>query len=258
MGRESTSYEIEAIRKAVKVLKSFALGGPELSLKQISDLTGIPKSTVHRIIQTLMLDGLVQHNTESDRFCLTGQLVAIALKGIGRRELVDVCAPVMRELAETTGETVSLNVVAGLERVCIYRVEGSHPITRTIALGEQGPLYCGAAGKVLLAGLADGEIQRVIDRGLKPQGKNTITDPDRLWEEVRKIREQGFAISVEERFPNSASVGAPIRDFSGQTIAALTVALPADRLTKEVIERLIKLVQAGAMTVSGRLGYAGS
>ncbi|MGB9885691.1 MAG: IclR family transcriptional regulator [Moorellales bacterium] len=251
---EST-YEITAIRKAVKVLKAFARGGAELSLKQIADLSGLPKSTVHRIVQTLMLDGLVQHNPRSDRFCLTGELVAIALKGLGRRDMVDAAAPLMRELAEVTGETVSLNVAAGLERVCIYRVEGSRPITRTVALGEQGPLYCGAAGKILLAGLSDAEVQKVIDRGLEPQCKNTITDPERLWEEVRRIRERGYATSVEERFANSASVGAPVRDCSGQTIAALTVAMPADRFTKEVVEDLIGRVKAQAAAISYRLGW---
>ncbi|MDR3161475.1 MAG: hypothetical protein LBU28_07670 [Spirochaetaceae bacterium] len=137
----------------------------------------------------------------------------------------------MKELAQNTHETVSLQVISGFERVCICRFEGDYPITRHIKVGDKGPLMRGAAGKIIAAGLKDSELEPIIRRYIQ-EGKIRAADTPAIRKELKRTREQGFAISTGERIPGSASIGVPIKDVLGNTQASLSISTVLDRLTE--------------------------
>ena len=162
----------------------------------------------------------------------------------------------MRDIRNEVNETVILSVRSGDFRVHIDFVEGLHPMRRMADLGVRAPLYAGAASKVLLAGMEDDEIEAYLDRtDLTAFQKSTITDRNVLWREVRLIRKRGFAESKGELFPGGGALAAPIKDFSGKTVAVMDILTPEHRYTAAHRERCIAMLLDGARRASERLGY---
>jgi len=182
----------------------------------------------------------------------------VRLADLRRRQsnVHDVAIPVMREIRNEVNETVILSVRSGDFRVHIDFVEGLHPMRRMADLGVRAPLYAGAASKVLLAGMDDGEIEAYLGRTKLTAFQNTtITDKNVLWREIRLIRKRGFAESKGELFPGGGALAAPLKDFSGKTVAVMDILTPEHRYTAEHRERCITLLLDGARRASQRLGY---
>ncbi len=218
------------LHKAFEILGAISLSKAS-TIDSISTETGIARSTVHRILQALQADGIVQRHTKQG-YLLTPKLLSIGLRGMAEREMLDVAIPVMRVLSENTKETVSLNVLSGYERVCIYCIEGSQPITRNIPIGSNGPLFRGSAGKVIASGLSGAERLRVLDYYVR---KNVFHQENvqGLLQDVERVGQQGYAISRGERIPGSASVAVPLKDVMGNVVASLSVSTLESRLTPE-------------------------
>lgn len=218
------------LHKAFEILGTIS-SSKASTIDSISAETGIARSTVHRILQALQADGIVQRHTKQG-YILTPKLLSISLRGMAEREMLDVAIPVMRVLSESTKETVSLNVLSGYERVCVYRIEGSQPITRNIPIGSNGPLFRGSAGKVIASGLSGAERLRVLDYYVH-KGVFHQENVQRLLEEAERVGQQGYAISRGERIPGSASVAVPLKDVMGNVVASLSVSTLENRLTPE-------------------------
>jgi DNA-binding IclR family transcriptional regulator len=162
----------------------------------------------------------------------------------------------MCSLRDASGETVNLYILRNRKRVCIEQVEGSHLIKRYAAIGDELPLHCGASGKLLLAFQPESEIDRVIEEtGLKPWTEKSITDPVLLKKNLENIRNQGYAFTKGERETGAASIAAPIRNHTGNVVAAVTISGPDSRFTPENVERYITLVTEAARKISKNLGY---
>ena len=182
----------------------------------------------------------------------------LRLADIRRRQgnVHDVAMPVMREIRDTVNETVILSVRAGDSRVHIHFNEGCTILRGWADPGVPAPLYAGAASKVLLAGMEDDEIETYLARtDLTAFQNTTITDPAVLWREVRAIRKRGLAESKGELFPGGGALAAPIKDFSGSTVAVMDILTPEHRYTAEHRNRCIEILLDGARRASRRLGY---
>jgi IclR family KDG regulon transcriptional repressor len=212
------------------------------TISNISARTNIPNSTVHRILQALAKEGVVVLKPKKG-YVMTPKLVSIGLQGIEQRELLDVAIPIMRSISEKTMETVSLNVISGYERICIYRVEGDHPITRNIRIGDRAPLFIGSAGKVIASGLNQVETDEFIKKYVE-DGSIKEDQVESILNEIHKVKEQGFAISVSERIQNSASIAVPITDITGYILASLSVSTIADRISENKHKYLELLLEA--------------
>ncbi len=228
------------IHKAFVILESFSSKKENMTIKDISDMTSIPRSTVHRILQSLAEEGVVTMVPQRG-YCMTPKLISLGLKGIAQKDLLDVAVPIMRDISEKTQETVSLNVICGHERVCIYRVEGNHPITRNIKIGDKGPLFKGSAGQIIAAGLNQSQMREMLNKYIQ-MDRIKEDEVDDILQKLEDVREQGYALSVGERIENSASIGVPIKDITGYTQAALSVSTLADRLNEGNKQRFLKLL----------------
>ncbi len=157
-----------------------------MSLVEIVQTVGLPKTTVFRILSSLVARGFCEWDATGEKYSLGFELVRLA--DIRRRQsnVHDVAIPVMREIRNAVNETVILSVRSGDSRVHIDFAEGLQPMRRMADLGVRAPLYAGAASKVLLAGMADDEIEAYLDRtDLTAFQKSTITDRNMLWREGR-------------------------------------------------------------------------
>jgi IclR family KDG regulon transcriptional repressor len=253
---DAQPYSIEVLRRAFDVLSVFSHARPQASLGEIVQQVKLPKTTVFRVLSNLVDRGFCELDGSTGKYSLGFELVRLA--DIRRRQsnVHDVAMPVMREIRNAVNETVILSVRSGDSRVHIDFVEGLHAMRRMADLGVAAPLYAGAASKVLLAGMADDEIDGYLKRTkLAAFQKTTITDPAVLWREIRLIRKRGFAESKGELFPGGGALAAPIRDFAGQTVGVMDILTPEHRYTAAHRERCISLLLDGARRASEALGF---
>jgi DNA-binding IclR family transcriptional regulator len=249
-------YTIEVLRRAIEILSVFSHARPAMSLAEIVQAVRLPKTTVFRVLSSLVERGFCEWDAASGKYSLGFEFVRLA--DIRRRQsnVHDVAIPVMREIRNAVNETVILSVRSGDFRVHIDFVEGLHPMRRMADLGVRAPLYAGAASKVLLAGLEDEEIEAYLGRtDLTAFQESTITDRAVLWREIRTIRRRGFAESKGELFTGGGALAAPIKDFSGRTVGVMDILTPEHRYTAEHRERCIGLLLEGAAHASQRLGF---
>ena len=249
-------YSIEVLGRAIDILCVFSHARPSMSLTEIVQEVGLPKTTVFRVLSSLAERGFCRWDAQAGKYSLGFELLRLA--DIRRRQsnVHDVALPVMREIRNEVNETVILSVRSGDSRVHIDFVEGLHPMRRMADLGVHAPLYAGAASKVLLAGMEDGQIEAYLKRTkLTAFQESTITDPAILWREIRLVRKRGFAESKGELFPGGGALAAPIKDYSGGTVAVMDILTPAHRYTAAHRDRCIGLLLNGAQRASERLGY---
>lgn len=235
------------IHKAFVILEALAMQKVN-SITDISSVTNIPRSTVHRILQALAKEEVVTIVPDKG-YVLTPKLISIGLNGIAQKDLLDIAVPFMRNIAEKTRETVSLNVISGHERVCIYRVEGEHPITRNIRIGDRGPLFIGSAGKIIASGLSDRELEAMIRKYIA-MGEITEHDVPNVLQQIQEVRAQKFAVSLGERVENSASIAVPVKDIAGFTLASLSISAFADRFDEENQKKYLELLTDAANQIS--------
>lgn len=254
--KAANSYSIDVLTRAINVLSVFGHAHPQLGLSEIVKAVRLPKTTVFRLLSSLVERDFCELEPQSGKYSLGFELVRLA--DIRRRQtnVHAVAIPVMRDIRNEVNETVILSVRSGDFRVHIDFVEGLHPMRRMADLGVRAPLYAGAASKVLLAGMEDEDIDAYLARTeLAALQKTTITDKNVLWREIRAIRKRGYAESKGEIFPGGGALAAPLKDFSGKTIAVMDILTPEHRYTQQHRDRCIALLLDGARRGSERLGY---
>ncbi len=240
------------IHKAFTVLESIS-ATDTATIDSISEGTGIPRSTVHRILQALQAEGVVRRHAKQG-YALTPKLLSLGLSGIAERSVLDAAIPVMRELNERTQETISLNVLNGYERVCIYRIEGTQPITRSVRIGANVPLFVGSTGKVIAAGLTSRERERILTRYVD-QGIFKQEELPDLLQAVEEARELGYAVSIGERVKGGASLAVPLKDVMGNVMASLSISTLESRLTPENKNLYLESLLYGAQQIQQQCIY---
>lgn len=257
MDKKSSDYSIKSIKRTVQVINSFTANAHELGVTELSKMLNLHKSTVHRILITLSKEGLVVKNPVNQKYRLGIIFFKWGCIVQNQIEIRSYALPIMKDLAKSTEESVALNIISNNKRIIIEKIESPNEIQRVLKLGENLPLYFGSAGKVLLASLSDEEFEKCLkEERLISFTPHTITNKSKLMKNLHEIREKGYAIAIEERIPGGASIGAPIFDYTGKVIAALSISGPVLRFSEEKIPILISLVQDAAMKISVLLGYS--
>ncbi len=226
-----------------------------MDINEISRELGFPKSTVYRLIKTLIKYDLMEQDKASRGFRLGIRLFQMGNIVKYQRRVGDIARPFMEELRNATRETVMLGVIEGHKALVLREVEGMYPIRMTFDEGRTMPLHAGASSKILLALLPSEEQDQIIQEGLSRYTENTITDPIQLKKELALIRERGYAISDQELDSAARAIAAPIRDHSGKAIAGLSLAGSVDRFHEENVKKYIPLVKECADRISRVLGF---
>lgn len=244
---------LRTVNRALDVLLRFDEEHPEWSVAELSQALGLHRSIVYRVLRTFEQRGVVTKSQPGGRYRLGLKLVELANVVLANMDLRQVVHPVMESLVRETGESAFLTVVSEDESVCIHRIESSQRVRVTLTIGGRYPLYAGASDKLLLAYLPPEEIDKVIARGLKQLTPDTITSPDRLREDLAKIRRQGWAFSVGELTPGVAAIAVPLRDSNGNVVAALSIGGLASRFGENRLQTLIEITCQAAEEVSHQL-----
>ena len=240
----------QSVRRAIALLKVFSDERPEWGVSDLARAARLNKTTAYRLLTALEAEGMVARSPMSDAWRLGGEAIAMGALALRSTDLLTAARPEMEALVRQTGETASLEVLAGEEVVILDGVEGPSLVGASSEVGTRWPAHATSTGKVLLAEGGPRDRRRRLAQ-LTPR---TITDPARLERELARIRERGWATAVGELELGYVAVGAPVRDHAGIAVAAISVGGPAARLTQDRIPELARLVSRTAQRVSRRLG----
>lgn len=207
----------------------------------------LPVSTVHRLLTTMESLEFVRFDSERRRYSLGLRMFELSNQVSSVRDLSEVALPVMRKITEITGEPTLMSVLAGREMVYVQRVEGLRPIQIRGSVGRRGPLHCTSLGKALLAFLTNKEREEIVGQlRLESYTPNTIADLDVLRKELDRTRDRGYAIVDEEHEEGVCAVGVPVMSACGWPVAAICVAAPAFRTTREELEQFVPMLRDAA------------
>ncbi len=246
---------VSSLATALYILDHFSIREPELSLRELSKKTGLYKSRIHRLCGTLVeLRFLTRMPSSSYR--LGPKLMALGKIYEKSNSLITVSRPIMKELAQIIGETVSIFYLDIDACLCLAREYGSSRLVFDIQEGgEHIDLHASAAGRIFLA-YGPGELaERLLARSdLKQFTPATITDRDVLAQRLTNIKKRGYEINRGERESEVAAIAAPIWDHEHTLVAALGIAGPVQRFSKDNEAALIKHLLDASRKISGMLG----
>jgi DNA-binding IclR family transcriptional regulator len=247
---------VHAGAKVLDVLDAFDAPGPGLTLTELTQKLGLPKSTVLRLLRTLENRGYLERQADSGRYQLGFKLFGLGSRVAARFDVVDVAGPVMARLREACGDTVNLGVLDGLEVVFVAVLESLHPLRKTARVGDREPAYCTASGRAMLAHLPPAEARTLLESGrLVPLTPRTNCDLGSLLDLLVQVRRRGVAMDDEETVPGARCVGAAVLDHRGAVCAGISVSGPVFRLDDDRLPEVARFVQAAGQEVSRRLGY---
>lgn len=254
---KESDRQIDTVAKALCILECFTAVEPELSLKQLSEKTGLYKSRIIRLCGTLAAHGYVIRTT-AGTYKLGPKLMILGKVYERANPLTAVARPIMKDLSALTGESTKLFVIEGTKRLCLVREKGPSPLQYAIHEGETQALYAGAGGKLLLAFASEAFQKEIIRQSLEKFTDATITGADALKKELATIRRQGYAFSKGELVSEVAGLAAPVYDCDGMVCAALNIAGPKQRFADDRRKLMLTQLLDAAHQLSLLLGNRGS
>lgn len=228
---EEGKSTVRAVDRALDILLCFT-SKTDWAMTEIAEHVGLHKSTVHRMLATLEEKGFIERDRSTDRYHLGLKVWELSANLSRADDQATIWLPEMVRLRDQLGETVSIYVRDGSERIRMQAVQSNQPVRRVAPVGVRLPLYAGASSKVLIA-YADPIVQDSILTA--PSWPSSI-DMKLYKQQLQEIIAHGYAMSFEEREEGAAALSSPIFDRSGALAAALSVSGPASRLTMETMQ----------------------
>lgn len=257
MAKTEPRYPIKTLTTSISILEVLVQRNSAASLSEISDQLGSYPSAVHRILDTLKYWGYVEQDPNTHKYQLGVKLIELGLAKLRRMNWLKETEPYLKELVEQCKETVHLGVLVEGEVLYLKKHESSHHAVRmTSQVGKKGLAHSTALGKVLLAYLKEDKRKEILkNKELRSLTDHTITDKVKLEEELHKVRKRGFSVDRGENEEYVHCIGAPIRNYQGEVIAAISISGPAYRLEDKIEKGLDKTIINTTKEISRKLGY---
>lgn len=243
------------IHRTVALLRCLATAaGGGLRLKDIADAVGLPRPTTHRILASLMAEGMVERDAGGKVYRLGLDLFVLAARAGNPMNLRELCRPALLRLTGSLGETIFLLVRSGFDAVCIDRTAGPLPIRSfTGDIGGSVMLGIGQGSMAILAHLTPGEQDEVIRYNLPRMRDFAGLDEAFLRAEIARVRTRGFCDGAQGLIPGMAGLGVPIVTPDGRAVAALSVGSTTDRMTPERNAVIAGLLMNEARQIGAKL-----
>ena len=250
---------LSSVSNAARLLKEFGRGEREMGVTELSRRLNIGKSTAHRLLNTLTEERLLEQDPESGLYRLGLIMHELGANVQASLDIHTAASPVMDQLRNITQETIQIAVLDGREVVYVERRESPQTIRLFGRVGHRNDAHCTSTGKILLAYLPTADLDTTLHGWkLKKQTPYTVSDQATLRQQLDQVRRQGYAENVNESEIGLASIAAPIRDFRGNVVAALSVDGPIQRIDGASLRRYNRHVVEAAAAISRRLGWRDS
>ncbi len=251
----SKSSRLSSVAAAVRVLKCFSEVEPEIGISSLAKRLSLAKSTVHRLAVTLTSEGLLEQSPETGRYRLGINLFVMGALVRRRLDVSNMAQPFLNVLREKTGETIHLAVMNETNILYLYNLESSQAIRMKSYIGTIKPAFCTCEGRAIVAFGGTELMSKVLNSPLAARTPETQTDPAKLMKMFAEIRAHGYAVDDEESEQGMRGIGAPLRDITGQVVAAIGIGGPSQRLTLKKLRGLAPVLLSTAEAISTQLGY---
>jgi IclR family transcriptional regulator, KDG regulon repressor len=249
---------VQSLSRSLSMLESIADKADGIALAAICRQSGLHRSTAHHLLKTLALHGYVAQDEQTRDYRLGPKVYQLASAKWSESQIAQLALPYLQDLVRRTGETVNLAMRKDSEAVLLETVDGEGTLRVVDRVGAARPIYASAVGKILLAWTPEDEREVLIEAlHLKPIGPRTITDRGKLRKELTRIRELGYALDDEEMERGVRCVAAPVFVLPGRAAAAIGIAGPAARMTRETLFRFSKPLIRAVRQLSERLSRPG-
>jgi IclR family KDG regulon transcriptional repressor len=229
--------EVRALSRGLLILEILASHSQGLSLSTIARKSGLAKSSTHRLLQTLLINGYVRRDARhSDHYLPSFKLLTLSSQLIQDTDLAVIARPHLETLAQMTGETVHLVLLDHDQAVYVAKVESPNPIRMYSQIGNRAPLHCTGVGKAILAFLPKERQNLVLKGDLPRYTDTTLTDPGELRAHLDHTRRQGYAIDNGEHEENVRCIAVPLLSSAGQVVGAVSVAAVSYRVDLSTLE----------------------
>ncbi len=247
----TSSPGTQSIDRAAQLLVHVVENSEPTSVGSLAETTGLPKSTTSRLVAALERTALVQRDSARGAIRPGPAVLRFAQRGVDDADLIELAHPVLRALADESGETINLAVPAQTGVNHLAQVDSRHMIGAASWVGRAAPFHAAANGKVFLA-FGTAELPRIPLTRFTP---HTITDREHLEGALDTIRAVGYATAIDEIEVGLSAVAAPVRGAAGACVAALSISGPSFRLGAARLDQLGALLIEQAAVLSTRLGY---
>ncbi|MFT6693794.1 MAG: IclR family KDG regulon transcriptional repressor [Neolewinella sp.] len=246
---------LSSLTNAIHLMKIFNEQEYELGISAMAKRLGLAKSTVYRMASTLAQEGLLEKNPANDKYRL-----GIALFGFGtlvrrRMDVSNEARSILMDLRSKVNETVLLSIPEQYDIMCVNHFESTQAVHIRTDIGVRKPMASTAEGIVYLAFREEAAIDDVLSLGLAQRTPATVTDPDKIRKKIREAAKRGFAVDHQESDVGMCCISAPLFNAEGTVVACITIAGPAQRMSKTVVTGLVPDIMTAAAAISRRLGY---
>jgi IclR family transcriptional regulator, KDG regulon repressor len=245
--KTKNDYNINSLIRSVNILEILANNG-ETSIQELSRLSGLGKSSVHRILGTFKTMGYVNQNGETGRYYATIKLFEIGNKVANRIPYRKIARPYLEELFEKCHETINIGMVEQNEIIFLDKIVTREPLRIELEVGRRVPAYCSALGKAIIAFSENSFDIGCFD--FNKITKNTIDNPESFKREMEGIRKQGYAIDDEEYIYGLYCIAVPIMDRNSRPVTSISIATPVMRMNEERKELFVKMLKETASLIA--------
>ena len=248
----------QSLLKALQIIEVMAVNKAPMRLLDISKAVSISPSTVLRFLNTFKAMNYVNQDPASLNYFPTMKFQMIANMVNSQLKIRDITHPFLLDISQKTGEFSSLAVLEEMEVIYIDYADGPNSTYKNLMrIGKNAPAHSTGVGKCLLLNFTEAEIDLLIsEKGLIRLTEKTITTKEKLLEELKTVRKNGFAFDDEECEPNFKCIAVPLRDYSGNVIASMSVSTPTVRLTGQKEEFILELLNNASGKISATMGYS--
>ncbi len=246
---------IQVIDRAFDILETLTMEKEGLGVTEIGNRIGLHKSTVHRILTTMVKRGYVEKNTYG-LYKIGLKFIDISSIYLNNVELKTEAKPFLRELTNKYNQTTHLAILDGAEAVYIDKVDVLNNIRLYSQIGRRVPIHCSAIGKCLISGLTDVELESILNAySFTSLTEKTIKNKKEYLEQIENVKRLKWSLDDEEHEAGVRCVAAPVFDYRGKIIAAVSISGSFTTITDEKLDEIINDVKATAMEISKRMGW---
>jgi IclR family transcriptional regulator, KDG regulon repressor len=252
---ENSKYIITSVRNAMRILRLFKVGREEFGVTEIAAQTNLPKSTAYRLISKMADEGFLSKNPKTNHYRLGLSILTLGGVITSHRDLFKEATPIVERVVEMLGETAHICLLENNNVVYLFRNEGRDSVRLLTDMGRKNPLHCTSEGLALLAFQDEKTINKYVEKDLYAYTSSTITDVEQLRNYLVEVKKNGYAISKNHFYEGFVGIAAPIRDYTENVVASLSVIGPTSRITEDKYPFFVETIMEASNEISSLLGY---
>ena len=245
---------LQTVERSIQILELLAMR--PYSQTELAKTMGLNKSTLFRLVKTLEMHKLVERDDVTGLYRVGIKLVELASLRLNQIEIKTEAAPILREASMKLQQVVHMAVLKDDQVVYIEKIEPLNHIRMYSMIGRTMPVHCTALGKSLLTHHSKQEVFDIVStRGMEKRTEHTLNSPEALWEQIQVGKKAGYTVDNEENEPGIFCVAAPIFDYRGNVVAAISTSGDRNDFVYNPTDPCIQVITNTAKEISARLGY---